>query len=110
MIKKLQAEDIVQILNDEKFPSSRLFNHDKGLWVQFLMQSLNNENRFIIGRCSNGKLQNFAVVLHHNGLVSLLYISDDVLIDPEYKEAIYKWYSEFDVSVELKNLKTLDGF
>ncbi len=110
MIKKLDAHDIVQILNNDKFPSHRMFNNDKGQWVQFLMQSLINKNVLIIGRVVAGKLQNFSVTINNKGVVYLLFISDDVITDQEYKKESLVWSKQLKSTGEIKNMKTWDGF
>jgi hypothetical protein len=109
-MKSLEAEDIVQILNNDVFESHNLFNNDKGQWVQFLMQNINNDNVLMIGRVDKNKLQNFSVTVHKNGLVNMIYLSDDVLNDPEYKKEIFDWSNKFGGSSKIKNHKTWDGF
>jgi len=109
-MKVLEAEDIIQVLYDDKFESHRMFNNDKGQWVQFLMQSLQNKNVLIVGRVLENKLQNFAVVLHKSNITSMLYISDDVINDTEYKKEIFKWSKEFGNDCNVSNMKTWDGF
>jgi len=106
----LKAEHIVQILNNPKFKSHRMFNNDKGQWVQFLMQSLNNDNVLMLGRIEDNKLQNFSVTIHKDGFVHMLYLSDDVLNDSEYKKEIFDWSKNFVAGGSIKNMKTWDGF
>lgn len=109
-MKKLDAYDIVQILKDDKFPVNKMFNNAKIQFVQFLMQSLKNKNVLIIGRVVKNKLQNFSVTVNNDGVTSMLYMSDDILNDSEYKKEIFDWAEKFEQSGKISNMKTWDGF
>ena len=108
MIKKLEAEDIVQILNNPDFPSGKMFNYDKGQWVQFLMQSIKNNNVLMIGRSKENKLQSFSVTIHNKGTVFSIYISDDIINDDEFKAASMEWHKKFKTKPVLKNMRAVD--
>jgi len=106
-IKKLEVEDIVKILNDDKFESHVMFNNCKGQWTQFLINNVNNDNVLIIGRVEENELKNFAVVIRKH-ITHLLYISDDVLDDQEYKDMIFEWGNK--ENPQLKNLETCEAY
>ena len=108
-IRKMEVEDIVKILTDDKFESHSMFNHSKGQWVQFLMQNVDNDNVLILGRVQDNELQNFSVTIHSGGLTHMLYLSDDVMGDVEYKKAIFGWSKKFVNNATVENMQTWDG-
>ena len=98
MIKKLEAKEIVQIL-DFSDPIEQIFPCDRGEWVQFLMQNFEHPEIFVIGRVDKDLLTAYAVVANMVGkplsnAVSILFASEYAVGDEKIKESIISWAKE----------------
>ena len=61
MIKKLNAEDIAQILKLEDSAFNDIFKCDIGVWVQFLIQNIDNDALYTCGSFKDGVLKGYMV-------------------------------------------------
>jgi len=88
IIKKLEVEDIAKILWHNHDDSGKF---DKGQWIQFLMQHANNKNFLICGRIKDKKIDAYVVAMFRQDKISLLYISDQIINDNEFKKITLDW-------------------
>ena len=93
MIKKLVTEDIAQILKMDD-PIGDVFPCDRGEWVQWLNQYIENEEVYMIGLSENGKLKSYAVAVSMiapplSNSVSIIFMSDPM--DKRFREAVKEW-------------------
>lgn len=96
MIRRLEPDDIAQILQMEDNNLERVLACEKGEFVQWLMSNVNNERLLILGRVEANKLISYCAVVNTMfppicTVVSMLYMSNLVIGDNEIKEAILIW-------------------
>jgi len=97
MIRKLEAKEIVQIM-DFTDPIEQIFPCDRGEWVQWLMQNSGHQEVLMIGRVED-RLISYAVIINQvfkplSNVVSILFVSELATEDQEIKEQIIFWAKE----------------
>jgi len=95
MIKKLTTNDIAQILTMDD-PIDEIFPCDKGEWIQWLNQYIENPEIYIIGKSDNGRLISYAVAVNMvspplSDMVTIIFMSE---LDEEFIEKIKIWAKE----------------
>jgi len=95
MIKKLTTNDIAQILTMDD-PIDEVFPCDKGEWVQWLNQYIDNPELYMIGQSDNGRLISYAVAVSTiapplSNTVVIIFMSE---LDKEFIEKIKIWANE----------------
>ena len=116
MIKKLTTNDIAQILtmND---PIDEIFPCDRGEWVQWLNQYIDNPEIYMIGRSNNDRLISYAVAVNMvapplSNTIAIIFMSE---LDKEFIETIKLWGREKSAqkialsSKDMNALKILDA-
>ncbi len=95
MIKKLETEDIVKILNLDDPDFKKYFPCELGEWVQLLNQNVDNPDMLIYG-CIEGGLKGYVVATVSNNplskRVSILYLKTmGVENNKKVLEKIIEW-------------------
>lgn len=89
MIRNLNVEDIVKILHHEHDGGKCV---DLGYWVQWLIQHVNDARMLMLGRLDdNNRIESYIVAMFHKEKISLLYISDKIVSDDEFKDIVLDW-------------------
>jgi hypothetical protein len=115
MIEKLTTNDIAQILTMDD-PIDEVFPCDKGEWVQWLNQYIENPEIYIIGKSDNGRLISYAVAVSMvapplSNTVAIIFMSE---LEKEFIENIKLWGKEKGAknialqSKDMNALKTLN--
>jgi len=94
MIKKMEVEDIAQILKMDD-PIEQVFPCDKGEWIQWLMQYVDNPEVYMIGNVEE-KLLSYAVAVNMvtpplSNTVTIIFMSE---LNREFIDAIKIWGKE----------------
>lgn len=93
MIRELTAEDIAQILRMDD-PIGEVFPCDRGEWVQWLNQYVDNPDVHIIGISDENMLISYAVAVSMiapplSNAISIIFMSEP--LDMRYHEEIKDW-------------------
>ena len=99
MIRRLEPQDIAQILQLEDDNLEKILPCEKGEWVQWLMSNAKNERLLIVGRLNEDQLLSYCVVVNNvfppiSDSVCILYMPEKVIGDKEIKEKIMEWAME----------------
>lgn len=95
MIKKLEVDDIAKILSLDD-PIEQIFPCDKGEWVQWLMQNIENPEILIIGRVSSDELDFYAVAVNYvlkplSDSIGVILFSKGAETNSHIREQIIEW-------------------
>ena len=103
MIRKLEAKDIVQILNiDDGYETN--FDISKDQYVQILMSWINEDKYLIIGDDDNGKLKCYMIVKNNSDSPLYKSITPMHIWSPSIKDAIEmsKYVKDWAISLGIK--------
>ena len=100
MIEKLKVEDIAGIMQLDDPDLTGAFPCERGEWVQFLIQNVDNPNFFMMGEIEDGKLTGYFIAINAiappvNNSVSVLYSrTAGKEINKDFLTALTGWAKE----------------